>query len=132
MQYVDLAGYDPKIVARLAARERRFFVATTTLTLLAAIGGGVGAAYGALFPFGWFGVVVGIAFAAFMVNLVRLVHAGSGYPVHLPLDEIDLWHPSATAGAVLTALGALLAQPLVVLVMALTHGAHGGLVEEVY
>ncbi|HEY4223248.1 MAG TPA: hypothetical protein VGO62_17945 [Myxococcota bacterium] len=129
---VALAGYDPHLVARLHPRERRFFVWSAILAGVAAFGGGLGAAYGASFPFGAVvGIVAGLAFASLMLNLTRLLDAGSGYPVHLAIDEIDAWRPSGTAGAVLLVLGSLLSQPLVMLLLAFAHGGHGGLVDEV-
>ncbi len=129
---VSLSGYDAGLVGRLGRGHVRFFAFAAVLVVIAAAGGGVGAAYGMSFPFGpVVGVVVGVGFAAFMLNLVRLVNAGSGYPVHLPIDAIDDWSPTATAAVVLAALGLLLAQPLVLLVLHPVFHATGGLVARV-
>lgn len=98
--------------------ERRFLVLSAALSLLAALLCGVGLGYGGVLTLGPlsapFFVVAG---ALFMLNLLRLQHAGSGYPLHHPIEEIGNWRPSMAGVVVLFALGLLVVQPLALLLL---------------
>jgi hypothetical protein len=111
-------GYDDAIVARLLPVDARFFVTGSVLSLVASLVPAVSVAYGATLTLGpvvapVFFVVVGL----FVLNLLRLHHAGSGYPLHHPIEGIDRWRPAGAAVVVLFVLGAFLTQPLVLLVL---------------
>ena len=91
---------------------------SAALSLLAALLCGVGLGYGGVLTLGVvsapFFLVAG---ALFMLNLLRLQHAGSGYPLHLPIEEIGNWRPSLAGVVVLFALGLLVVQPLALLIL---------------
>jgi hypothetical protein len=113
-----MCGYDEAIVARLSPQDGRFFVVGAVLSLVAAFVPALSMAYGATLTLGAatapaFFVVV----AAFVLNLLRLHHAGSGYPLHHPLEHIDRWRPAGAAVVVLFVLGVFLTQPLVLLLL---------------
>jgi hypothetical protein len=115
---VRLAGYDTALVARLDARARRFFSVIGALSLIASIVVGLGMADGALLAFSSFAALpLGLVFAALTLNLYRLLHAGTGYPMHLPIEDIDDWRPGGAPALVLLALGFLVTQPLVFLAL---------------
>ena len=107
-------GYDPLIVVRLPRSEARFFVAASVWSVGAALLAGASLGYGA-----WLtaGTVAAAALAPltslFVLNLLRLHHAGSGYPLHLPLELIPAWRPAGAAVIVLFSFGVLVTQPLV-------------------
>ncbi len=113
---LSAVGYDPAIVVLLPRSEARFFVFASLLSVAAALLAGVSLGYG-----GWLAagavvaVPVGLATSVFVLNLLRLHHAGSGYPLHLPLELIPAWRPAAAAVVVLFTLGLLITQPLVLL-----------------
>ena len=112
------SGYDPVLVARLARGDRRFFALLSVLSLLAAFVVGVGMADGAELTLSmWAAPVIGVVFFVLTLNLYRLLHAGTGYPIHLPVEDIDTWRPGAAPAVVLFVLGILVTQPLVFLVM---------------
>lgn len=115
---LSLCGYDANLVARVGVGERRFLVASAALSLLASLLCGVGLAYGGVLTIGPlaapFFLVAG---TLFMLNLLRLQHAGSGYPLHLPIEEIGNWRPAFTGVVVLFALGLLVVQPLALLML---------------
>lgn len=111
-------GYDPEIVDGLSKEHRRFFAAAAIACVIAALVVGVGTGYGGLLTLGLVvAVPLGIAGFLFLVNLLRLHHAGSGYPLHLPIEDIGKWSPAGTASLVLFLLGSLLAQPIAFLVL---------------
>jgi hypothetical protein len=108
------AGFSASIVVRLEPRVQRFFARMSMATVLCSVLVGFGASYGA-----WLAshsivvaVVVGAALAGFYFNLFRLFHAGTGFPIHLPLEDLATWRPSTIGVLVLVALGAVLSQPL--------------------
>jgi hypothetical protein len=116
---IALAGFDVDIVARLEPAHARFFAVSGTCTLMATIVVGVGAGYGAdlvsdSVPVG---IATGIGFALVFLNLYRLFHAGTGFPIHWPIEALEHWSPSLVGVAVFVGLGALLSQPDVLLVM---------------
>jgi hypothetical protein len=111
-------GYDDAHVARLAPADARFFVVASVLVVVAAVTAGGSMAYGAALTVGnaaapFLAIVVGL----FVMNLLRLHHAGSGYPLHHPIAGIDRRRPAGAAVVVLFTLGAFLTQPLVLLVL---------------
>lgn len=111
-------GYDPEIVDGLSAGHRRFFAAAAVASVVAALIVGLGTGYGGWLTLGpVVAVVLGVAGFLFLVNLLRLHHAGSGYPLHLPIEDIGKWSPAGTASVVLFLLGVLLAQPVAFLVL---------------
>jgi hypothetical protein len=114
-----LAGYDPRLVARLTVRHARFFGVASVLTIVAAVVVGVGAGYGAELVSDSIimGIAVGVAAALVMLNLYRLFHAGTGFPIHWPIEALDRWSPSWVGIAVFVVLGGLISQPDVLLVM---------------
>ncbi len=115
---LKLCGYDPAIVVRLGVPDRRFFVTASVLSLVAAVTAGVSVAYGAIVTVGVVAApVLAVAGFLFVLNLLRLHHAGSGYPLHLPIEDIKTWRPAVAAVVVLFVLGVFLTQPLVLLVL---------------
>lgn len=115
---VSLTGYDPSLVVRLVSTEQRFFVGVGILCVVASALVGAGAGYGGMYSFSApVGVGIGVVFAALVLNLFRLLHAGTGYPVHLPIEGIDGWRPGKAPALVLWFLGALIAQPIVILLL---------------
>lgn len=111
-------GYDPEIVDGLSKGHQRFFAAAAIASLLAAIVVGVGTGYGGVLTLGAIvGGVLAVAGFLFLVNLLRLHHAGSGYPLHLPIEDIGRWSPAGAASVVLFLFGTLLAQPVAFLVL---------------
>jgi hypothetical protein len=111
-------GYDDGIVARLSPVDAKFFVLGSIVSLVASLLPACSVAYGASLTLGAttapvFFVVVGL----FVLNLLRLHHAGSGYPLHHPIEGIDRWRPAGAAVVVLFVLGAFLTQPMVLLVL---------------
>jgi hypothetical protein len=111
-------GYDDAIVARLAPVDARFFVRGALLSLAAALVPAVSMAYGATLTLGaWAAPALFVVVVAFVLNLLRLHHAGSGYPLHHPIEGIDQWRPAAAAVVVLFVLGVFFTQPLVLLVL---------------
>jgi hypothetical protein len=113
-----LCGYDDAIVARLSRSDARFFVFGAALSIVAAVVPAVSMAYGALLTVGpWAAPWFFIAVVAFVLNLLRLHHAGSGYPLHHPIERIDGWRPAGAAVVVLFVLGVFFTQPLVLLVL---------------
>jgi hypothetical protein len=117
---VRAAGYDDAIVARLEPRDARFFVVAGFLSLLAVALAVAGTATGAwLADAGPLAVVVGgLASGALVWSLLRFLHAGTGFPLHLPIEDVDRWRPGLTSVVVLFGLACLMLQPLVVLVAA--------------
>lgn len=110
-------GYDPEIVDGLSREDARFFHQAALASLLAALVVAVGTGYGGWLTLGALAApALAIAGALFLLNLLRMHHAGSGYPLHLPLEDIAHWRPGATASLVLFLLGLLLAQPVAFLV----------------
>jgi hypothetical protein len=111
-------GYDPDIVRGLPPGDVRFFRVAAACSLLSAIVIGVGTCYGGWLTIGPIAAApLGAAGVLFVINLLRLHHAGSGYPLHLPIEDIERWRPAMTASLVLFLLGLLLAQPVAFLVM---------------
>lgn len=111
-------GYDPEIVAGLSRGDVRFFRVAAACGFLSAIVVGIGTGYGGWLTLGPIAAVpLGVAGALFLLNLLRLHHAGSGYPLHLPIEDIVRWRPALTASIVLFLLGLLLAQPVALLVL---------------
>ncbi len=114
---LSAVGYDPAIVVLLPRGEARFFVAASIWSVVASFIAGCSLGYGALLAVGWpAAVVLAPATSLFVINLLRLHHAGSGYPLHLPLELIGAWRPAGAAVVVLFTLGLLITQPLVLLV----------------
>ena len=115
---ISLTGYDPSLVVRLSNTEQRFFVVVGVLCALSSLLVGAGAGYGGTYSFSApVGVLVGVTFAALVLNLYRLLHSGTGYPVHLPIEDIDTWRPGKAPALVMWFLGALVAQPIVILLL---------------
>ncbi|MCC7069700.1 MAG: hypothetical protein IT383_00145 [Deltaproteobacteria bacterium] len=113
---LTLCGYDVDIVARVAPGERRFLIMSAALSVVAALLCGVGLGYGGMLTLGLLSAPPLFAVGTlFMLNLMRLQHAGSGYPLHLPIEEIGNWRPAFTGVVVLFALGLLVVQPLALL-----------------
>jgi hypothetical protein len=113
-----VCGYDDGIVARLAPVDARFFVTGAVLSLVAALVPAVSMAYGATLTLGsWLAPLFFVVVAAFVLNLLRLHHAGSGYPLHHPIEGIASWRPAGAAVVVLFVLGAFFTQPLVLLAL---------------
>ncbi|MDP2343653.1 MAG: hypothetical protein Q8O67_22025 [Deltaproteobacteria bacterium] len=114
---LSAVGYDPAIVKLLPRGEARFFVFASALSVGAALLAGLSLGYGAGLAVGIpAAVVLAPLTALFVLNLLRLHHAGSGYPLHLPLELIPGWRPAGAAVVVLFTLGLLITQPLVMLV----------------
>lgn len=113
-----VCGYDADLVARVSRGEQRFLTASAALSLCAALLCGVGLGYGGVLTLGPVAApfLFGVG-ALFMLNLMRLQHAGSGYPLHLPIEEIGNWRPAFTGVVVLFALGLLVVQPLALLAL---------------
>jgi hypothetical protein len=111
-------GYDDVHVARLSRRDARFFLLASVLAVVAAVVCGVSLGYGATLTLGA-GAAPAFALVGtwFVLNLLRLHHAGSGYPLHHPLAGIDRWRPAGAAVVVLFTLGAFFTQPLVLLLL---------------
>ena len=113
----SLCGYDTSLIDKVGVGERRYFVLSALVSLLAVVIAGAGMAYGAVLTVGVVAAPVAFVVAAlFVLNLLRLQHAGSGYPLHFPIEEIHHWRPALTGVAVLLVLGSLMVQPLVFLV----------------
>lgn len=109
-----LCGFDTTHIDKVDAGERRFFVFSALVSLLSVFTAGLGFAAGAFLTIGIVAAPVAFVVAAlFVLNLLRLQHAGSGYPLHHPIERIDEWRPALTGVVVLLVLGALLVQPLV-------------------
>ena len=117
---VRLAGYDDAIVARLDPRDARFFLVAAFASLVSVALAAAGSATGAwLADAGVLAVVVGgLASGALVWSLLRFLHAGTGFPLHLPIEDVDAWRPGLTSVVVLAGLASLMLQPLVVLVAA--------------
>jgi len=113
-----VCGYDDGIVARLSPVDARFFVVGAVLSLVAALVPAVSMAYGATLTLGlWSAPLFFFVVAAFVLNLLRLHHAGSGYPLHHPIEGIVSWRPAGAAVVVLFVLGVFFTQPLVLLLL---------------
>ncbi len=111
-------GYDDAIVARLSSVDARFFVTGSLLSLLASLLPAVAVAYGTTLTLGGGAApVFCVVVFSFVLNLLRLHHAGSGYPLHHPIEGISVWRPAGAAVVVLFVLGAFLTQPLVLLAL---------------
>jgi hypothetical protein len=96
--------------------ERAFFVVSAALNLVAVLLAGAGMAYGFVLTVGpWAALPAFIAAALFVLNLLRLQHAGSGYPLHLPIEAIHTWRPGLAGVFILLLFGVLLSQPIVFL-----------------
>jgi len=63
-------------------------------------------------------IAVAVAAALFVWNLVRLHHAGSGYPAHRPPEGIDAHRPSLGSVVVFFALGLMITAPCAMFVVA--------------
>ena len=111
------AGFDPDIVARLSVRDHRAFDVVSSACVLAALLAGAGGAYGAWLAFESVvaAALAGVLFLALVLNLYRLLHAGTGFALHRPLEELEAWRPGWPAVVVLFALGALVGQPVLLL-----------------
>jgi hypothetical protein len=113
----SLCGYDVSLIDKVGAGERAFFVVSAILSLLAAGLAGAGMGYGAVLTVGILpSPLAAVAAAAFVMNLLRLQHAGSGYPLHAPIEDIHAWRPALAGVVVLFVFGCLIVQPLVFLV----------------
>jgi len=111
-------GYDDAIVARLSPVDARFFVTGSVLSLVASLLPASAVGYGATLTLGAASApVFFVVVFLFVLNLLRLHHAGSGYPLHHPIEGIGTWRPAGAAVVVLFVLGAFLTQPLVLLVL---------------
>jgi hypothetical protein len=109
------AGFDEDIVDRLAPDDARFFAIASAISIAASVLVGVGLTFGAglaleLWPLAG---VVGLVGLLFALNLFRLLHAGTGFPLHEDVAELDRWRPPPTGAFVLFLLGAMLLQPVV-------------------
>jgi hypothetical protein len=112
----SLCGYDASLIAKVSRGERAFFVFSAAFTILAVLLAGAGMAYGFVLTSGpWAAPPAFLAAALFVLNLLRLQHAGSGYPLHLPIEDIHAWRPGLAGLWVLLVFGVLLGQPLVIL-----------------
>jgi hypothetical protein len=112
----SLCGYDASLIAKVSRGERAFFVVSAAFTLVAVFLAGSGMAYGFVLTSGpWAALPAFAAGALFVLNLLRLQHAGSGYPLHLPIEDIQSWRPGLAGLWVLLVFGLLLGQPLVIL-----------------
>lgn len=112
----SLCGYDSDLLKRVAQGERVFFVVSAALTILASLLAGAGMAYGAILTVGpLLSPIAFVVAALFVLNLLRLQHAGSGYPLHLPIEDIHAWRPAMAGVVVLFVFGVLISQPLVFL-----------------
>lgn len=111
-----LCGFDHEVVALVDDGERRFVHASVGLTLLASLLSGAGMAYGALLTVGVVAApVLGLLATLFVLNLLRLQHAGAGYPLHRPVEALSTWRPGLMGALVLCGYGSLIGQPLVIL-----------------
>jgi len=112
----SLCGYDTTLVDRVVRGERVFFVVSAALSLVAVLLAGAGMAYGFTLTLGpWAAPPAFVVAALFVLNLLRLLHAGSGYPLHLPIEDIHSWRPGLAGVVILLVFGVLLSQPLVFL-----------------
>jgi hypothetical protein len=115
---LSFVGYDPAIVLRLKQSDARFFVGGSAIALLATGLVSTSAGYGTALTLGVAAApLVALAVAFFFLNLLRLHHAGSGYPLHKPIEDIDRWRPAGAAVVVLFVLGLFLTHPLVLWVL---------------
>ncbi len=113
---IALSGYDPRLVMLLPRVHARWFVASALCSAGASIVVGLGGGYGMWLATdsGWVAAAVGVALALVFLNLYRLLHAGTGFPTHWPIDALAWWTPSWVSVAVFVVLGSLLGQPAVV------------------
>jgi hypothetical protein len=108
-----LAGFDDEIVSRLHEDDRLHLAAVSACGVVSILLSVCGLGYAAHLALGGVVVPLLIALATGMVvaNLVRLHHAGSGFPAHRPLDAIETHRPALVAVVVYLALGAMLTSP---------------------
>jgi hypothetical protein len=112
----SLCGYDVTLIERVGRGERAFFVISALLSLVAVLLAGAGMAYGFVLTLGPVAAAPAFVLAAlFVLNLLRLQHAGSGYPLHLPIEAIHGWRPGFAGVFILLVFGVLLSQPIVFL-----------------
>jgi len=112
----SLCGYDVTLIDRVGRGERVFFVVSAALSLVAVLLAGAGMAYGFVLTLGpWAAAPAFVVAALFVLNLLRLQHAGSGYPLHLPIEAIHTWRPGFAGVLILMVFGVLLSQPIVFL-----------------
>lgn len=112
----SLCGYDVALINRVGRGERAFFAVSAALSLVAVLLAGAGMAYGFVLTLGpWAAPPAFMMAGLFVLNLLRLQHAGSGYPLHLPIEAIHAWRPGLAGVFILLVFGVLLSQPIVFL-----------------
>jgi len=116
---IRIAGYDERLVARLAGDHAKFFAGASVLSVVASVLASLGMGYGAWLAFQSMVAAVfgGLVAGPVVLNLFRMHHAGTGYSIHLPIEGLARWRPSLAAAMVLSCLGAMLLQPLVLFAM---------------
>jgi hypothetical protein len=109
----SLAGLDDDVIMRLDDDDRFRLSIVSVFGALSVALAVFGLGYAAHLALG--GVMVPLLIAVgtglVVVNLVRLHHAGSGFPAHRPLDELDRHRPALIAVVVFFALGAMMTSP---------------------
>lgn len=113
------AGYDPDITARLPGSAPKMFIWASALALVIAALAAAGVFYGGWLAVGslWPAAIAGAVAGPVVLNLFRMQHAGTGYPVFMPIERLPWWRPSLAGAVVFFFLGAMLLQPLVLLVL---------------
>ncbi|MFT3923818.1 MAG: hypothetical protein QM778_14895 [Myxococcales bacterium] len=108
-----LFGYDPDLLERLAPRRRRAIGLLVEAWILssAALACSVGYALWLVEHSAGLSLLATFAMAMVVINLLRLVVAGSGAAPHLGIEHVKDYRPALGPTFVLSMLAALLAQP---------------------
>jgi len=108
-----LAGYDPEVVRALGPSSARQLSSIALAHGLPIVLMGAAAGYATQLAHGVVAVSVaaGLAFGAFVANLLRVSVAGGGMAPHKTLAQSERFRPAMPPVLVLSLLSALLAQP---------------------
>jgi hypothetical protein len=109
----EIFGYDPLLLAQLKPRRRRTvsLLAEAWIISSAALAASVGYAIWLVEHSLWVSLLCALAMGLVVINLLRLVVAGSGAAPHLSMEHVSEYRPALGPAFVLSMLAVLLAQP---------------------
>ena len=110
-----LAGYDPAVVRALgpSSARRLSLIALAHALPCGLMGGAAGYATYLTQPSTVLAVAAGVAFGAFVLNLLRVSVAGGGMAPHKTATQSERFRPAMPPVIVIALLAALLAQPAI-------------------